>query len=229
MYLSYYRTEARNALSWNWGKAILASLIAGIFGALVVSGSSGVSFNIDYDTLPYFPEPVRERILGVLSVMAVISLVMGVINFAIGGAVQLGYCKFLLNLQDNRPASLKDLFSEMDRWVDALVMNFLRSLFIALWTMLFIIPGIIATYRFAMAPFIMLEKPYLGPLEVLRESKEMMHGNKMDLFLLDLSFIGWALLCVLTLGIGYLWLVPYMNAAYASFYRFLNPLRQINS
>lgn len=229
MYLSSYRTEARNALSWNWGKAILASLIAGIFGALVVSSSSGVSFNINYDTLQYFPEPVRERILVVLSVMAVISLVMGVINFAIGGAVQLGYCKFLLNLQDNRPASLKDLFSEMDRWLDALVMNFLRSLFIALWTMLFIIPGIIATYRFAMAPFIMLEKPHLSPLEVLRESKEMMHGNKMDLFLLNLSFIGWAFLCVLTLGIGSLWLVPYMNASYASFYRFLNPLWQVNS
>ena len=66
-------------------------------------------------------------------------------------------------------------------------------------------------------------------MEVLRESKEMMHGNKMDLFLLHLSFIGWALLCVLTLGIGNLWLVPYMNASYASFYRFLSPLRQINS
>ena len=229
MYLSHYRTEARNALSWNWGKAILASLIAGIFGALVLSSYPSISFDIDQATLQHFPEPVRERILGVLSVMAVISLVMGVINFAIGGAVQLGYCKFLLNLQDNRPASLKDLFSEMNRWVDALVMNLLRSLFIALWTMLFIIPGIIATYRFAMAPFIMLEKSHLGPLEVLRESKEMMHGNKMDLFLLHLSFIGWALLCVLTLGIGYLWLVPYMNASYASFYRFQNPLRQINS
>ena len=87
-----------------------------------------------------------------------------------------------------------------------------------LWSLLFIVPGIIASYRYALAPYLMAENPDMGVMEAIARSKELMNGSKWRLFCLQLSFIGWNLLCVLTLGIGYLWLTPYQNAAEAAFY-----------
>ena len=81
------------------------------------------------------------------------------------------------------------------------------------------IPGIIASYRYAMTPYILLENPGMTANEAIKKSKELMQGNKWRLFCLQFSFIGWSILCVFTLGIGFLWLVPYMEAANAAFYR----------
>ena len=94
----------------------------------------------------------------------------------------------------------------------------MTSLLTFLWSLLFIVPGIIASYRYALAPYLMAENPDMGVMEAIARSKELMNGSKWRLFCLQLSFIGWSLLCVLTLGIGYLWLAPYQNAAEAAFY-----------
>ena len=88
-----------------------------------------------------------------------------------------------------------------------------------LWSLLFIIPGIIATYSYAMTGYILAEHPELTASEAIERSKEMMSGNRFRLFCLQLSFIGWAILCAFTFGIGYLWLGPYREAATAAFYR----------
>jgi uncharacterized membrane protein len=98
------------------------------------------------------------------------------------------------------------------------VMQFMTGLFIFLWTLLFIIPGIIAAYRYSMTSYILLENPDMPVMDAIRRSKEMMDGNKGRLFCLDISFIGWWLLCILTCGLGFLWLYPYMNAATVAFY-----------
>ena len=87
-----------------------------------------------------------------------------------------------------------------------------------LWTLLLIIPGIIKYYSYAMTKFILLDEPELKYDAAIEKSMEMMKGKKFKLFLLDLSFIGWALLCILTLGIGLVLLVPYMYTARAAFY-----------
>lgn len=87
-----------------------------------------------------------------------------------------------------------------------------------LWTLLLIIPGIIAAYSYSLVYYILVDEPNLKPLEALRKSKKMMYGNKAKLFYLGLRFIGWALLCVLTLGIGFIWLAPYIQATRAKFY-----------
>ena len=88
-----------------------------------------------------------------------------------------------------------------------------------LWSLLFIIPGIIASYSYAMIPYIQAEHPEMAPGDVLARSKEMMEGNRWRLFCLQFSFIGWSILSSLTLGIGNLWLTPYKQAATAAFYR----------
>ena len=81
-----------------------------------------------------------------------------------------------------------------------------------------IIPGIIAAYAYSMAFFIMADNPSVGALEAIRRSKAIMRGRKAKLFCLDLRFLGWGILCLLTLGIGFLWLVPYIQASHAHFY-----------
>lgn len=95
---------------------------------------------------------------------------------------------------------------------------FLMELFVSLWTCLFIIPGIIKGLAYSMTPFILEEKPELSAYDAIKYSEKLMKGHKTELFLLYLSFIGWALLCVLTAGIGYLWLAPYMYVTFCEFY-----------
>ena len=91
-------------------------------------------------------------------------------------------------------------------------------LFTFLWTLLFIIPGIIKAFSYAMSPYILEENPELSANEAIDRSRAMMKGHKFDLFWLYLSFIGWGFLCIFTLGIGLLWLMPYMQTAEAAFY-----------
>lgn len=214
MYSRDYRERARMDLQGKWATAILAALIAGLLGGLV-AGSFGIEIDLDAERLARLPALVRRY----LKIAASIGGFLGFVQFIIGGAVQLGYCRFLLNMHDGKEASVSDVFSRMDRFGDGFCLALLRSIYTFLWTLLFIIPGIIAAFKYSMAFFIMTENPDLTPNQAITASKELMDGNKLDLFLLSLSFFGWALLCVLTLGIGYLWLNPYINAAYAAFYR----------
>lgn len=212
---SYLRERARWALSGKWGVAVLTTWIAGLLGGLVVSG--GNNLEIDSETVAALPEELRQPVIALLGVIAV----LGIVQFIVGGAAQLGYSKFLLNLHDDRDAHVSDLLSQFDRFGDGFCLVLLRGLYTFLWMLLFIVPGIMAAYGYAMASFVMAENPGMGANEALRVSKEMMRGHKFELFCLELSFIGWDLLSLLTLGIGSLWLNPYKNAAYAAFYRSL--------
>ena len=88
-----------------------------------------------------------------------------------------------------------------------------------LWSLLFVIPGIVADYSYSMTDYILAEHPDMTASEAIAASKAMMAGNKWRLFCLNMSFIGWALLSIFTLGIGILWLNPYQNVSVAAFYR----------
>lgn len=94
----------------------------------------------------------------------------------------------------------------------------LVGVYTLLWSLLLFVPGVIKSFSYALTPFILADRPELKYNGAIELSIAMMEGHKMDLFLLYLSFIGWGLLCVLTLGIGALWLYPYMNTSLARFY-----------
>ena len=94
----------------------------------------------------------------------------------------------------------------------------LMTIMVFLWSLLLIIPGIIKWFSYAMTPFILEENPELSASEAIHRSRMMMRGHKFDLFYLYLSFIGWFILCILTAGIGFLWLGPYVDTALAAFY-----------
>lgn len=111
-----------------------------------------------------------------------------------------------------------DQFSIFNNYGRVLGTSLLVFLYTLLWTLLFIVPGIVKSYAYAMTPYVMNDHPELDAEECVHESRMMMQGYKWKLFCLDLSFIGWALLGCLTLGIGFLWLQPYIEASHAKFY-----------
>ena len=108
-------------------------------------------------------------------------------------------------------------------------MSLLNGIFIFLWTLLFIVPGIIKTYSYRLSYYILADNPSMSATEVRKRSIELMRGNKWRLFCLELSFIGWELLCILTLGILSFWVTPYYNAAIAEFYQSLLPQKQMQA
>lgn len=229
LYAKDFREEARSALSGRWGLAVGTGFVAALLGAYTTAlnsnGGSASSIctdllNIDYDWLPENVALILMMILFVALIIAlVIPMVLAGAQFIIGGAVTLGYIKFNLDLVDGKKPQLSDLFSQFSQFGQAFLLQLLRNIFTVLWSLLFVIPGIIAVYSYAMAPYILYENPEMSGLDAITESKKLMEGNKWRLFCLDFSFIGWDILCVFTLGIGYLWLFPYREAAYAAFYR----------
>ena len=109
-------------------------------------------------------------------------------------------------------------FKQYARTVGAVLLVFVYTL---LWTLLLVIPGIIKAYSYSMTFYILRENPEMTAGDAITASQKMMDGHKMDLFLLSLSFIGWAILASITFGIGYMWLIPYIYTAYAAFYETL--------
>ena len=156
--------------------------------------------------------------LAIFTAISMIPVVNNIAPLLLGGAFAYGlYAYFLQVSRGNRP-ELGVMFVGFRRYGTTLALYLLTTLFVLLWTLLLIVPGIIAGLRYSMAYFVLLEHPGMSALDAIRRSKELMDGHKMQLFLLQLSFIGWALLCVLTLGIGFLWLAPYMQTSMAAFY-----------
>ena len=217
MNASELRLKARESLKGNYWYAVMVAFVAAIFGALMINGGS-YSVNIEERATELFgnlPTIVKTYLIIAASTAGAINFVA----FILGGVVQLGYAQYLLKQQDREVNSVKDLFSQFDRFSQRFLQTFLRGLYTFLWTLLFIIPGIVKSFAYAMTPFLMAEDPNLTAKEAIKLSQEKMMGHKGELFCLGLSFIGWSLLAALTGGIGNIFLNPYMNAAYAAFYR----------
>ena len=235
------KLEARDALKGNWFKAIIASIVASFFGASTVN-SGAVSFSFNFgsgtQTTPEdggdnvavafnmlsnsAEEGLSPLVIYILLLMGIISVMMfayAIISFTIGSAVSVGYSHFNLNIVDGRGAAVGDLFSRFSQISTAIGIKLLTILRVTIGYILFVIPGIVATYSYAMANFVLAENPGMTASEALKESKRIMKGHRWELFCMQLSFIGWILLSVLTLGIAYIWVLPYYNAAHAAFYR----------
>ena len=217
-----FRAAARSALSGRWGIAVLAGFIASLLGGVGLNfgGVSRVEISEeDVSVLKSMNPEERDIFISILITVLGIAFVIGIVLFFIGSIVELGYNRFNLNLIDGEEVSIGQVVSYFPHWKKAISVSFLRWLYTFLWSLLFIIPGIIASYSYTMATYIMAENPDISAREALRWSKDIMQGNKWRLFCLSFSFIGWSLLCVFTFGIGNLWLIPYEKAAITDFYR----------
>ena len=209
-----YRRIARENLQGNYWQSVVVACIAMVSGGIMTGGSM---FSVNVDT-----EELRNLPMFLLQYFAIIGSISGIVSFIgfiVGGTVQLGYARYLIRQHDHASFDLPDMFSQFDRFKDGFMQTFLRSLYTVLWGLLFVIPGIVKSYAYAMTPFIMIENPQMRPNEAITASKELMDGHKGELFMLDLSFIGWDILAALTLNIGCIFLSPYRHAAYAAFYK----------
>lgn len=216
------RARARANLTGSWGLSIGIAAIAVLLGGVLSGPSFLPEVNVKIPVLQELANKLNREIqFGNLSFR--LNLGSGSLfsfaAFIIGGVLQLGYCRFLLRQHDGRSVEFNDLFSQFDRFGAGFAQRFLRNLYVTLWSLLFIIPGIVKSYAYAMTPFIMAERPNLTASQAIGLSIQMMDGHKTDLFILDLTFLGWSILASLPFNLGHLVLNPYKNAAYAAFYR----------
>ena len=141
-----------------------------------------------------------------------------IVSLAVGAPIALGLTMFWLSFSRNDATKITKIFEGFNTWVRALKTYFLMSLYILLWTLLLIIPGIIASFAYSQTFYIISEDKEIGTRAALKKSKEMMKGNKWKLFCLLCGFIGWGLLSIISFGIGFIWLIPYVQVTLAKFY-----------
>ena len=166
-------------------------------------------------------------------VMLVVMAISGVVDSVTGGlgiwvtpVLYVGVASFYLTMARNGSAPFETVFTDtfsnfLRKWGATL----LTMLYTALWMLLFIIPGIVKSYSYAMTRYILLDNPELTADQAITKSREMMDGYKWKLFLLDLSFIGWHLLAGITCGLVYLYALPLLDAAKAQFYQELKQIK----
>ncbi len=141
-------------------------------------------------------------------------------GFVIGGPLMLGYVAFIVAYLDRGPGGkVETVFSGFNNFLNAFIAQLLMGIFVLLWALLLVIPGILAAYSYSMTFFIMNDNPGLSGQDAITRSKQMMAGNRWKLFCLDLRYLGWWILCGLTLGILALWITPYYYTARTMFYR----------
>lgn len=211
---SAFRAAARNSLRGYWGWALLVCLVAGILGGFQSSGFPSGIRSFAENSPVELQGPLLMLLLAIVGILSI----WGLVVFIIGGAIELGLCAFHTRLNLGQKPPFSALFERFDIFLKALGLRLFMGLFMFLWSLLLVVPGIIAWYRYSMAPYLMAEYPEMGIREAVNRSKELMQGNKGRLFCLNLSFIGWALLSILTLGILSLWITPYVQTARAAFY-----------
>ena len=232
-YAAEFRQIAREALNGKWTIAVLVGLVATLLGG-AGSGGPEVKLNIDgsgahasfefagqtiFSTGGGLNSDIGAFLVGSAIYITIAAIAMAVVYFVLGSIISVGYARFNLDLVDGGNPSFETLFGYFSYWKTTAVARLLQSLYVLLWSLLFIIPGIMASYSYAMTEFILAEHPELTAGEAIAQSKVMMAGNRWRLFCLHFSFIGWDILCTLTMGIGHLWLRPYRQAADAAFYR----------
>lgn len=188
-------SDARHGLQGNWGLVI---------GVTVVVGAINLA-------------------LSLLANIPFVGLVFSLGSLLITGALNLGLAIFWISMSRTGTGSMGQAFSGFERFGTAFLANLLIGIFVLLWMLLLIVPGIIAVYRYSQVWYVLADNPQMDAMDALRCSKQIMRGNKWKLFCLQWRFFGWGLLCLLTCGIGFLWLGPYMSMSAAKFYEDLKP------
>ena len=156
-------------------------------------------------------------LLETLGLNAPASSIFTLFSFLIVSALlELGNLSFYLKISRNKDTSYKELFSKTKLFMPYIAITVLTAVFVMLWSILFIIPGIIAAVG-----YIIIDNPNMEAMEVLKQSKKLMNGHKWEFFCLQLSFIGWHLLAACTFGLLYFYVIPYINVTTANYYNYL--------
>lgn len=223
--MSWTRAElkirAKAAVKMYYWKMVLVALILSMIGGGASSvGSRSASDNSAGSGASSMFEGINMQVamiaVIIVLVVVVIALALSVFVFNV---LEVGCRGFFSRSMTEDPelGLIADGFTQ-NYW-NCVKTQFLKSLFIGLWSLLFVIPGVIKAYEYRMVPYLLAEHPEMSSGEIFARSKEMMQGNKWDTFVLDISFVGWVLLSGITLGILYIfWVGPYIAATDAALY-----------
>ena len=192
--ITNYKNRALSALENKWGNFVAITFVYG------------------------FIIGVTQILSGDKDSPAILHLI-GLVLFILALPLTWGYQTLFLGAVRGGEATAKDMFEGYNKELFSRVLTttLLYYVYVFLWSLLLLIPGCIKSYSYAMTPYILKDNPEMKNNAAIEESMRMMDGHKLELFLLDLSFIGWAILSILTCCIGFLWLVPYMNMARVNF------------
>lgn len=202
-----YKNAALAALNGNWAPVVVATIVMYLISFVV---------QLIVQPLTALADPESQ-----MTLFFVVFAGTMVVSSFVSVPVSVGYYNSLNKLYldgDNRITSnmFSIGFARVLRYVGGML---LMGIYVFLWMLFLVIPGIIMAIAYSLTPFILKDYPELSVGQAIQMSEKMMRGHKMRLFLLDLSFIGWAILGVFTLGIGYIWLIPYMYTTLAAFYQ----------
>lgn len=225
------KEKAKKALKGTYANGVVVSFLMLLASGDWLGKRSGGNANVnmeytgnDFSQVMEGPKSIVETI----GVSTVIGLVLGFITIAlsialikilVGYLIEVGGRKYFLKASEgDSQVNYVTYGFKAGHWFNLVKTMFLRSLFTFLWTLLLVIPGMIKHYSYRMVPYLLAENPELDSLDAINMSKEMTAGRKMDMFILDLSFILWFLLGIFTFGIGFIFIMPYYNATYAEVY-----------
>ncbi len=226
------KKNAWNSLKGYYWWACLVTFLASILGGS--SGGVRFNFNFNFNTIgssSYSGSPYEDEFSGMdgaeFAVFMVIFFIIWIVAMCIaftisafvGNVVRVGQCKYFYEARNGRH-DFNNLFANFKggKYMATVKTMFYQMLYIFLWSLLFIIPGIIKAYEYFLIPYMLAENPHLDRKRAFEISKQTMNGEKGSLFVLNLSFIGWSLLGALACGVGIYFVMPYMEATMAEFY-----------
>ncbi len=213
------KKEAREMIKgnlWNLLKPVLIiALISGVISAITGGSTTGINVDMSNETLSITEIQSNYG-------MVLFSLVVGLAMLPI----EFGLLVYIVKFVRKEPYDLKILFTQFSKFWPIFALDFLVGLFSFLWSLLFIIPGIIAAISYSMAMLIMVDGES-DAMECIRRSKAMMKGYKWDYVIFQLSFILWHLLGIVTLGLGYIYVGPYMMVSEVLYYEELKKVNPV--
>lgn len=193
------KAKAKESLKGKYGNAIVVLLIVGAisFVISIISGIIGGALNFTEDNT---------------------KTLTSIITFFVMGLFYFGQYSFFLKISRNQKVEINELWSKTNMYLPYLGVSILVGIIVGVGFILLVIPGIILALGYSQVYYIILDDEKIGITDAMKKSREMMKGHKWEFFVLGLSFIGWLLLGILTLGILYFWLIPYMEVTLCNFY-----------
>ena len=220
------KSRGKQAFRANYWQSVAVSFVMAIFAGGTASAASNrvqsTTSEVTVEGAGVSPEQAAFLAAVVLGVIFTVGIVGSIVHALLANPIEVGGRRFFEKNANDPTTQFNTMFEGFQDYGRVLVTMLIRDVFILLWTLLLIIPGAMKAYSYRLVPYLVKDRPELSPMEVLAESEALMRGNRWQAFVMDLSFLGWLLLGVVTLNLGNIfWTNPYMNATDAALYRTL--------
>ena len=218
------KSRGKQAFRANYWQSVAVSFVMAIFAGGTASAASNrvqsTTSEVTVEGAGVSPEQAAFIAAVVLGVVFTVGIVGSIVHALLANPIEVGGRRFFEKNANDPTTQFNTVFEGFQDYGRVLVTMLIRDVFILLWTLLLIIPGAMKAYSYRLVPYLVKDRPELSPMEVLAESEALMRGNRWQAFVMDLSFLGWLLLGIVTLNLGNIfWTNPYMNATDAALYQ----------